>query len=252
MYTSYLCGGFCHQPTTQNPQRGRADLAVYNPGDTLVDVSLTIYFTDRPPAALPVFTVAPGVNRIFRFPEELPQIFADCGFWGAKSEASSPVILSLTSGFNQVGQKEWLAGGATIQHGTNLDTVWQFPDGLWLEWVKHFGGDKSKSPFPFNEIEHYFVLNPHDQDIHINLVLQYQHIEPVTMQYPVKAQSVFVWDNFEKVAYVKNYCMKIQSSQPVACSAVRYIYDLDGFAPWGIQVHCAMIGIPGKDSSPAG
>jgi hypothetical protein len=135
-------------------------------------------------------------------------------------------------------------GGFTSFNSTKLNESWQFPNGLWLEWIRHYNGDRKLSPFPFNEIEHYLVLNPHPEDLEAEMVLQYQRKPHPTEPILLRGERMFVWNNFEKVDYVANYAFKVVSPKPIAASAVRYIYGLDGFDEWGIQVHCAMFSVP--------
>jgi hypothetical protein len=59
------------------------------------------------------------------------------------------------------------------------------------------------------------------------------------------AERLVVWDNFEKVAFVKGYTLEAVAGAPITVSAVRQLYGLHGIQEWGKVIHCAMVGIPG-------
>jgi len=245
-YEYYVSSGFCHTPTKEDPRYGVAELVLYNPTATPGQATITAYFEKRVPYTLPVVDIKPETNASLTFPETAPEVFTDCGFWGARIVSVTPLVANILSGQKRMLGKKLFTGGSTSFNGTKLDRAWQFPDGLWLEWIKFYNNDRQIAPFPFNEIEHYLVLNPHPEDLEAEMVLQYQRRAHVTEHILLRGERMFVWDNFEKVDYNANYTIKVVSPQPVAASAVRYIYSLNGFQGWGVQVHCAMFSVPGE------
>ncbi len=243
-YEYYVSSGFCHTPTPADPRYGVAELVLYNPTTSPAQAVITAYFERRVPYTLPtVVEVKPETNTSLNFPDAAPDVFTDCGFWGAKIISTTPLAVNLLSGQKVMRGAKLFTGGSTSFNGTKLSTVWQFPDGLWLEWIRYYNNDRPLVPFPFNEIEHYLALNPHPDDLEVEMIFQYQRRAHVTERVLLRGERMFVWDNFEKVDYNANYTIKFVSPKPIAASAVRYIYGLDGFDDWGIQVHCAMFGV---------
>jgi hypothetical protein len=245
---TYVSSGFCHTPTAEDPRHGVAELVLYNPASAPAEATITAYFEKRVPYVLPTVQIKGETNASLDFPEAAPEVFTDCGFWGAKIESSAPLAVNLISGHRLMRGEKLFTGGSTSFNGSKLSRSWQFPDGLWLEWVRFYNGDRSHMPFPFNEIEHYCVLNPHPQDLEAQVELQYQRREHPCECVLLRGERLWVWSNFERVDYNAGYALKVTAPQPVAASAVRYIYGLDGFDAWGVQVHCAMLSVPGDIS----
>jgi hypothetical protein len=245
-YETYVSSGFCHTPTEKDPRYGVAELVLYNPGSDPVEATVTAYFEKRVPYVLPGVVVKGQTNASLDFPAVAPDVFTDCGFWGAKVESSAPLAANILSGYHLVRGEQLFTGGSTSFNGTKLSHSWQFPDGLWLEWIRFYNDDRTNTPFPFNEIEHYIVLNPHPEDLEAQVTLQYQRREHPGECVLLRGERVWVWDNYERVDYNAGYAFKVTAPQPVAASAVRYIYGLDGFDAWGVQVHCAMLAVPGE------
>ena len=249
VYETYVSSGFCHNPTEEDPRYGVAELVLYNPSSAPVQATVTAYFEKRVPHALPPLDVKPETNASLDFPAVAPDVFADCGFWGAKITSATPLVVNILSGFKLMRGDKLFTGGSTSFNGTSLAPSWQFPDGLWLEWIKQYNGDRALAPFPFNEIEHYLCLNPHPEDLDAEMVLQYQRREHEQLPVLLRGERMFVWSNLEKVDYCSGYALKFVAPEPVAASAVRYIHGLDGFNVWGVQVHCAMLAVPGDIES---
>jgi len=246
IYENYFSGAFCYTPTLQDFRQGQTELVLYNPAAQPCRCTLTAYFTAKPPCELPAITVQPETNALLVMPDVNREIFADCGFWGGKIISDSPLMINVVDGpVQQDPQKPMYRGGCTNCHGTQLHTEWRFPDGLWLEWMKLFGGDANKAPFPFNECELYYFLNPHPFDVDLEVTLQYQHLPHVTQLILLPAKRLYVWDNFEKVEFVKNYALQAVATAPITITAVRQLYGLHGVQEWGKVIHCAMVGIPG-------
>jgi hypothetical protein len=245
LYENYLSSGFTHSPTKEDRRRGGGELVLYNPTPEPCEATMTVYFADREPEILPPTQVKPETNALVVMPGLAPEVFTDCGFWGAKVLSTTPLMLNFIDGIRVVVDRPKFRGGCTNFHGTKLHQEWHFPDGLWLEWNKYYDGDLSKAPWPFNELEYYHFLNPNPRDVEIEMTLQYRNLEPATMHFTVKAERVFAWDNLDKVPYNQPYAVKVLSSDPISASAVRYIYGLRGLDEWGMTVHCAMYGVPG-------
>jgi hypothetical protein len=245
-YETYVSSGFCHTPPQSDRRYGVAELVLYNPTTTPAQATITAYFERRVPYVLPPVEVKPETNNSLSFPEAAPAVFTDCGFWGAKIESNVPLAANILSGYKNMLGQALFTGGSTSFNGTALDRVWQFPDGLWLEWIKFYNGDRAMAPFPFNELEHYIVLNPHPDDLEVEFILQYQRRVHETQRVLLRGERMWVWENLGKVDYNANYTVKVVSPKPVTASAVRYIYGLNGLDEWGVQVHCAMFGVPGE------
>lgn len=245
-YDNYFTCAFCHTPLQGDFRQGQTELVLYNPAPEPCSCTLTAYFTDKPPVTLPMVNLKPETNELLIMPDVAPQVFKDCGFWGAKVSSSGPFTLNVIDGYvNQDPSRPMFHGGCTNFHGTKLDAEWRFPDGLWLEWMKLYKGDASKAPFPFNESELYFFLNPHTYPVEMDLIIQYHHKPYTTHHIILQAEHLYVWDNYEKVDFVQNYTLRALSSAPITASAVRLLYGLKGLQEWGTVVHCAMHGIPG-------
>ncbi len=245
-YETYISCAFCHTPTADDRRHGVAELVLYNPTTSPAQATITAYFERRVPYVLPPLEVKPETNASLLFPNAAPEVFTDCGFWGARILSTQPLIANCLSGYRNLLGQRLFTGGSTSFNGTALEPIWQFPDGLWLEWIRYYNHDRAMAPFPFNELEHYLVLNPHPDDLEIEFVLQYQRRKHETQKVLLRGERMWVWENFEKVDYNANYTVKIVSPKPVAASAVRYIYGLNGLDEWGVQVHCAMFGVPGE------
>jgi hypothetical protein len=245
LFENYLASGFTHAATKEDPRNGGGELVLYNPTCEPSEATMTVYLANREPAMLSPVAVKPETNALVVMPGLAPEVFTDCGFWGAKVLSTTPLMLNFIDGIRIVVEKPRFRGGCTNFHGTKLHKEWHFPDGLWLEWYKYYNGDTSKAPFPFNELEYYHFLNPNPRDAQVEMTLQFRRLEPKTLHFTVNAERVFVWNNLEKVPYNEPYAVKIVSSEPISASAVRYIYGLCGFEEWGMTVHCAMYGVPG-------
>jgi hypothetical protein len=157
-------------------------------------------------------------------------------------------MLNFIDGVRRTGQARRFAGGCTNFHGTKLAKEWRFYDGLWLEWNKALKGDLSKAPFPFNELEYYYFLNPNLKDAEVTMTLRFRELPPQVLRFTVPAERAYMWSNLEQVPFNKGHTIKVESSQPITTSAVRYIYDLTGFEPWGMTVHGSMPAVPGPIS----
>jgi hypothetical protein len=246
LYENYLSSGFCKSPTEEDPHRGMAELVLYNPTPEPCEATMTVYFADHGPQTLQPVEIKPETNALVVMPRLAPEVFTDRGFWGTKVLSTTALMLNFINAIRIMDDdRPRFRGGTTNFHGTKLYKEWHFPDGLWLEWNKYYDGDISKAPFPFNELEYYYFLNPNPRDAEVALTLRYRNLDSTTMHFTVKAERVSVWNNLDKVPYNQPYAVKILSSEPISTSAVRYIYGLRGLDEWGMQVHCAMYGVPG-------
>lgn len=245
-YESYYASGFCHAPTPEDPRRGIPEIILYNPTNEPSQAVMTLYFTDREPLTLDPVTVKPETNALVVFPNFKPELLADCGFFGSKTVSTTPLVTNyINIGAQATHNPPHYAGGCANFHATKLHREWHFPDGLWLEWNKALNGEIEKAPFPFNELEHYYILNPGRKAAEVDMLLRFHEIEDMKFHFTVPAERVFVWENIDKVPYHKGYTVKISSSEPVSCSSLRFIYGLRGLDEWGMNVHVTQWGVPG-------
>lgn len=245
VYEKYLSSGYCHEASPDDPREGLSELVLYNPTPTLSEATLTAYFTDSAPWTLAPISVGAETNARVVIPDVAPEVFAGRGFWGARVLSTTPLMLNLIDGVRISAVPPMFSGGATNFRGATLHRQWHFPDGLWLEWHKQLGGDVTKAPFPFNELEYYHFLNPHPHEVEVTMTLQFRSGERTTFHIGIGSERVVVWDNLDKVPYNKGYGVKLVATAPISAAAVRYIYGLRGLDEWGMQVHCAMWGVPG-------
>jgi hypothetical protein len=224
---------------------GMTEIILYNPLNKVCQTQITVYFQDREPHTLEPIEVAPERNMLLVMPDMDPEVFNDCGFWGAKFLSTTPLIVDLIDGLSYHHEDDTFKGGCTNFLGTKLHKEWHFADGLWLEWKRYHKGDTSKAPFPFNEIEYYYFLNPGPRDANVDMTLRYRYLEHTTFHLRVPAERLYVWRNFEKIPYNQPYAVKVVSTEPISTSSTRFIYGLNGFEEWGLHTHCAMPAEPG-------
>ncbi len=68
----------------------------------------------------------------------------------------------------------------------------------------------------------------------------------MTLDFTAPAERLFKWSTFEKLPACEPFGVKIESDLPIATSDVRYIYGLRGLDEWGMHVHFALAGTPGR------
>jgi hypothetical protein len=247
-HNTYVSGGLCRRPRRRDVLDGYTELLLYNPTDQSSTVTMTAYFERRAPHVFAPFELAAETNVVLVAPTMDRAVFEDCGFWGARFESSTPLIAVLISLVGDLGNPcpdPMFKGGATHFLGTDLHTQWHFADGLWLDWKRAYNGDVSKAPFPFNELEYYYFLNPGPQDAAVEMTLQYRNLAHTTMQLTVPSGRTSGWCNFEQVPYNQPYGVSVRSSEPITTTSVRYIYGLNGFDDWGLNIHIGMPAEPG-------
>jgi hypothetical protein len=245
MFEYFLPSGFIHTPTAQDPRWGLPEIVLYNPNLKPCEAVMIVYFSDRPPVKLPTITIKAETNELIVMPDIAPTTLTDAGWCGFKVSSSGPLMINHINGQRRIAPKPQFRGGCTNFHGRRLATNWRIPDGLWLEWNMYFKGDLTKAPFPFNESEFYHFLNPHPQDVHMEMTIRYRRKEPELHSILLKAERVWVWDNLGQVEPVHGYTIFVKSNAPIAVEAVRNIYGLTGLDEWGLTVHCAMFAIAG-------
>lgn len=256
VYERYISSGFTRQPTEDDPRSGRGEFVLFNPTEQPCEATMTVHFVDRPPKVVPPIQVAPESNTVVVFPRLAPEVFTNCGFWGARIAGNTPLMLNLISSVRVRGKETKFRGGTTCSRGQKLNTEWYFPDGLWLEWNKFYEGDLSKAPFPFNELEYYHFLNPNPRPAQIRMTLNYCSREAghprgklagqkQVFDFELDAERVMAWDNMDKVRYCQPYTVKVVSSEPIATTSNRYIYGLTGFAEWGQTLHVSQWAVSG-------
>jgi hypothetical protein len=245
-YEYYFASGFCHNPTAEDPRRGVPEIILYNPTVEASEAVMTLYFTDGEPLTLESVRVKPETNHLVVFPDAKPELLTDCGFFGVKAVCTMPLIVNyINIGVQAVHSPSHFAGGCANFHATKLCREWHFPDGLWLEWNKALDGHIENAPFPFNELEHYYFLNPGRETAEIDMVLRFHDIEDMKLHFTVAGERVFVWENIDKVPFNKGYTVKVNASQPISSSSIRYIYGLGGLDEWGMNVHVTQWAVPG-------
>ena len=207
---------------------------------------MTVYFEDKPPVAVkePIY-VKSTTNALLVMPEMNPDLFKDCGHWGACFESSTPLIINSICLDGLEHEERGYRGGVQSVMGTELRAQWFFADGVFLQWAKYYKGDISKAPFPFNELEYYYLLNPSEDDAHIKMTLHYRNLDHIELDFILPSQRLYVWDTENKVEICEPFAVKLDSDRPIATSYVRYIYGLTGKQEWGMHVHFALAGTPG-------
>ncbi|MGQ9683666.1 MAG: sensory rhodopsin transducer [Anaerolineae bacterium] len=255
----YVCTGFTHRPTPTDPRSGDSELVIYNPGSQPAEAQLRIYFADRAPVDLPPVHIKAETNEKLVMPDVAPEVFTDCGFWGARVSSSVPLMLNMISALRITPPEPVRAGAVMNFLDGQLGTEWLYPDALYLQWTKLYNGDISKAPFPFNEIEHYHFLNPGPRPAEITIHVKFSDRDAhdinrpdgvigsrTTFQLTVPPERLLVWDNTDKVPYCVPHTFRVVCSEPVATGAVRYIFGLKGFDHWGVQPHMCMWPLPGS------
>jgi hypothetical protein len=238
-YENYVSCAICKRPTEENPLAGTTEIVLYNPTEKLCQVEMTVYFQDRDPHTFAPIEVVPEHNLQLIMPEMDPAVFEDCGFWGARFLSTTPLVVDVRDGLSYYHEDDSYKGGCTSFLGTKLHKQWLWGNGLWLEWKLYYKGDLSKAPWPFNELEYYYFLNPGPRDAQVAMRLEYQRagLEPTTFHLTVPAERVYVWCNLHKVLYNQRYTTRVISTKPITTSSVRYIYGLSGFEEWGMNEH---------------
>ncbi len=252
-HQSYLVAGLSHTPTTPDKVDGWTEVFIYNPTHSTNEVQVTAYFADRPPFVFPErYHIPPQTSVLPVMPdvdEKLgAQIFGDAGFWGLKLESShrlDPILIQVLHPFKTMPEEPAFKGGVSHFIGMQLHPQWHFADGLWLNWTAALNGEIEKAPFPFNELEYYFFLNPHEKDAQVEMTLQFRSRKKMVILIAIPAGRCISWCNYEIVPYNEAYGVKVTASLPVAAASARYIYSLKGFEDWGINFHCGMPAEPG-------
>ena len=244
MSTTYSLGGISKLPTTRDKLQGYTEVFFYNPTHSTCRARVTAYFEQREPVPIdePI-VIGSQKSDVLVMPDWKPDLFQDVGFWALKLETDTVldcVVIQIPCQYSQMAQEPTFKGGVSHLLGTGLHTQWHYADGLWLNWTAYFKGDISRAPFPFNELEYYYFLNPGEQDARVDMTIQYRNIEHCTFHLNVPAGRVYAWCNYEKIPYNQPYGVKVVSSQPISTTSARYIYALGGFEEWGINLHCGM------------
>ena len=245
----YGLAGLSQEPASLDQVAGWTEVFMYNPTHSPNEVRVTAYFEEKDPFSFPdVYQIAPQTSALFVMPEVAPVAFDNTGFCGLRFESTrhlDPIMIQLNGSQATLTELPAFKGGCSHLLGVGLASEWHFADGLWLDWKRFYQGDLSKAPFPFNQLENYFFLNPGSAEARVELILQYRNIERDTVHLTVAPGRCLAWCNYEKVPYNQPYAVKIVSSDPIAASSARYVYGLNGPGEWGINLHCGMPGQPG-------
>jgi hypothetical protein len=248
-YISYVSAGIERDPTSNDQLFGGFEVFLYNPTWEPCDTRMTIYFEDREPFVLPEpIHIPPKWSFLQTSRNTVPDVLHNVGFWGAKYESNVPLIPILifgTGGFGGEGRDASLTGGVTHFLGTDLHTLWYFPNGIWRTCSAPVDTTNPLLPPPFSEFEVYYFLNPGEHDAEVTMVLQYRELEHATLRFRVPAQRLFTWSNYGKVPENQPYGVKVAATAPITTCATRYLYDPAGPAAKGIFVRAGMAAVPG-------
>lgn len=247
--TYYISNGVAIVPTAQDRRVGRGQLRVYNPMAVKNDVTITVYFNNRPPVELTKFTMQPNQNNyMVSIPKDFPGVFDGSEAWGARITGTAPLMTLFVLSAGVIAPKGdlWFGdprykGGNTGMSGTStLSKTWFFSDGLVLQW------DEQKPGQLFNEYEWYHVLNPNPRETTVTMKCNYVNGEADTFTFTVGAERVRIIDNQKLVRPNVAHSVKFISAEPVVVSAERYILDFAQTNDWGAWVHANHEGTPGE------
>lgn len=244
----YVAGGICKKPTRPEALDGYTELLLYNPADHAAEITMTVYFEDRPPHTFAPLDLAAESNRVLVMPDMDRAIFEDCGFWGARYVSTTPlivVLIDLVGSLANPCPDPAFKGGVTHFLGTRLHTQWHFADGVWLDHTRFHGGDMARASAPSNELEYYYFLNPGPRDARLEMALHYRYLAHTTIPLTVPAGKTLAWCNYEQIPANQPYGVKLTASEPVSTTSIRYIYGLDGLGEWGLNIHMGMPAEPG-------
>lgn len=246
MHTYYACNGFCNEATAVDSRYGFNEVVLYNPAKTPASVKLRVYFSDRDPIYWErKILVKAETNELLVFPDMDPDIFRNCGHWGAQYESTHPLLINHICLDGIEHPQSTYKGGVQSVMGTPLSKEWYYADGVFLDWVRFHNGDYSKIPFPFHETEVYYFLNPNREPAQIQIELQYRNLDMQTVSLQVDPERLGSWSTLDQLPPCEPFGVKIVSDQPIATSYVRYVYGLQGLDEWGMHVHFALAGTPG-------
>jgi hypothetical protein len=254
-FISYLTNGFAKTATPDDRRVGRSQLRIYNPTNVANDVKMIVYFDNRPPAELTRFTLKPNHNdQIFSIPRDFPDFFAGSEVWAARIESTQPVIALnvLAGGIIAPNGDLWMGdprykGANVVNHSTrHLDKQWFFGDGLVLK------GEKETDTQRFNEYEWYHVLNPNPRDAEVKMHCYYPNGESDVLTFTVKAERVRMIITKDLVRPNVPHAVEYTSSEPIAVSAERIIYDFKDTQDWGAWLHANHDGIRGSELAEGG
>jgi hypothetical protein len=136
--------------------------------------------------------------------------------------------------------------------GTGLSSLWYYADGVFLDWTSYYQGDIGRAPFPFNELEVYYFLNPHPEPVRLGMTLQYRNLPHTAMEFTLPPQRLFKWETQDRLPPCEPFGVKLEAEKPIATSYVRCIYGLRGKDEWGQHVHFALAGTPGTSVAEPG
>jgi len=246
---SYFANGFAKVATQEDRRVGRSQVRFYNPMNVDNDVTVTVYFDNRPPAELTRFTLRPNRNdHLFSVPADFPEFFAGSEVWAAKIESTQPVLALnvLAAGIIAPKGDLWMGdprykGANVVGHSTRrLEKQWFFGDALALK------SEAETLTQRFNEYEWYHVLNPNPRDAEVKMHCYYPSGESEVLTFTVKGERVRLINTKGLVRVNVPHAVEITSSEPVLASAERIIYDFKETEDWGAWLHANHDGIPGS------
>jgi hypothetical protein len=244
-HSYYACNGFCNRPDDVDPRYGLTEVVLYNPGAAQARVDLKIYLeTDDPLTYSAPILIEPRTNELLVMPELAPAIFEDCKRWGVRYRSTQPLLINSITLDGISHADAHYQGGVQSVLATQLHRDWLYADGVLLDWTSFYGGDTQRAPFPFNELEHYYFLNPNLAPAKLTIKLHYRNLEPDSITLEIPAQRLLTWTPEGHVPVCEPFGVSIHSDCPIATSYVRYIYGLHGIGEWGMHVHFAQAGTP--------
>jgi hypothetical protein len=245
-FIRYISAGIAREASPLDQIHGGFEVLLYNPSRTAARVQMTIYFEDRPPHTLSeAISIDPFCSFLQVTSNTDPEVIQNSGVWGAKYESDVPlvpILISASGDWQKESPSSVFSGGVTHLLGTGLFKEWHFPHGIYKPAAPVA---KLNRALPiseqFSEMELYCILNPGPEPAEVVLEIHFPDGHYETCREKASAQRLLVWSNLGKAAPNTLYAMKITSSQPVAVSALRCVFD----AREGMRSAAVRAGIPG-------
>ncbi len=238
---SYIANGFCKEAADVGDLRGMSELRFFNPMPWKTTVRMTVFYSDRPPAALADLTIPAEGNPLLVFPQDYGEFFKDRGAWGMRLVSDTVLMVDHVLNAGRQGPEnnvKYRGGVSDSLARTRLSRLWYFADGLALVY------DPELAPWPFNEFEWYHVLNPTARDARVTMKCLYGDGSRQAYTYTVGAERVLLIDNYQMVKTNNAFAIRFTSDQPVVIESERLIYGLQSIEEWGAYIHCARPGLP--------
>ncbi len=241
-HVSYIANGFCTESDEPGTMTGISELRFWNPTPEPTTVRMTVYYADRPPAALPPYEIGPEANPLLVFPAHYPEQFTDCGAWGMRLVSTTMLMVDHIMCAQRLGPPDnvrYRGGVGDTLAKARLSRLWYFSDGIRIN-------QKVANPsFPFHEFEWYHILNPNPVEAHVAMRCVLGAGDYRDTQHTVGAERVLMFDNYDMALdRTIAYGIRFISDQPVVVESERVIYGLHGLDEWGANIHCQRPGLP--------